>query len=234
MEDLPAVQRALVAGSIDMPKVLVICDGVQGLALPVARAVVEKVLARAAEQTTGQLRAREDSKGRRVEVFLNDNQLAAIAGYELAPHRVAAGWERLTAIAKAAKAAGDGRRMDQLRADALLDLLAGERGSRPVGRSPTAAWTTPMPMPMRMWSPPMGRRRCRRHRRTRTGWHPRPMPDATGRHRLPGPVRPRCGMWMANGRCRWPTCRWGICTGGMWRAGSNTGRGRSFSAGSVP
>jgi hypothetical protein len=144
MEDLPAVHRALVAGSIDMPEVLVICDGVQGLELPVARAIVEKVLARAAEQTTGQLRvrlrrlvlaadpqvvakrAREDSKGRRVEVFLNDNQLAAIAGYELAPHRVAAGWERLTAIAKAAKAAGDGRRMDQLRADALLDLLAGE------------------------------------------------------------------------------------------------------------
>jgi hypothetical protein len=55
----------------------------------------------------------------------DDNHLATLAGYELAPHRVAAVMERLDAIARVAKATGDERRMDQLRADAYLDLLAG-------------------------------------------------------------------------------------------------------------
>jgi hypothetical protein len=39
---------------------------------------------------------------------------------------VAASWERINAIAKAAKAAGDPRRMDELRADIFTDLLIGE------------------------------------------------------------------------------------------------------------
>jgi hypothetical protein len=39
---------------------------------------------------------------------------------------VAASWERINAIAKAAKATGDPRRMDALRADILLDLVIGE------------------------------------------------------------------------------------------------------------
>jgi hypothetical protein len=56
----------------------------------------------------------------------NDDHLATLAGYELAPHRVAAVMERLDAVAKAAKAGGDERSMDQLRADCFLDLLSGE------------------------------------------------------------------------------------------------------------
>jgi hypothetical protein len=69
---------------------------------------------------------RDDGAERRVVAFGNDNNhLATLAGYELAPHRVAAVMERWDAIARAAKATGDERRMDQLRADAYLDLLAG-------------------------------------------------------------------------------------------------------------
>jgi hypothetical protein len=144
LEDLPAVHAALSAGEIDVPKALLLCDAVGMLELPAARQIVDKLIDKAPGWTTGQLRAKlrrlviaaeplaalkrakQDVKGRRVEVECGDNHLASIRGADLAPHRVAAGWERLTAIARAAKAAGDSRKIDQLRADALLDLLVGE------------------------------------------------------------------------------------------------------------
>lgn len=145
IDRLPQVFAALSAGLLDVPKARLIADAVAGLADDrLAGAVVDKVLDLSPRLTTAQLRARlrrlvvaadpdaaaaqavRDSADRRVQAFLNDNNLAAVAGYELAPHRVAAVMERLDAIAKAAKAGGDGRGMDQLRADALLDLLAGE------------------------------------------------------------------------------------------------------------
>jgi hypothetical protein len=144
VQDLPAVQQALAAGRIDVPKALVLCDGVALLAPEVARRIVDRLVANAPELTTGQLRAKlrrlviaadpqaaatratAQVNSRRVEIFQDDNHLAAIGGYDLLPHRVAAGYERLTAIAKAAKATGDQRKLDELRADALLDLLIGE------------------------------------------------------------------------------------------------------------
>jgi hypothetical protein len=71
-------------------------------------------------------RARQASVGRRVEARANDDGLADLHGYDLPPHRTVAAMERVDAIAKAAKNAGDGRTMPQLRADILLDLLVGE------------------------------------------------------------------------------------------------------------
>src|SRR5690606_29437165 len=59
-------------------------------------------------------------------VFDNDDGSGEVRGRCLAPVGVAAAWERLTAIARAAKAAGDPRTLDQLRAGALVDLLVGE------------------------------------------------------------------------------------------------------------
>jgi uncharacterized protein DUF222 len=144
IDRLPAVHTALAAGEIDMPKVYVLTDAVRPLEDELARGVVDKVIDRAGEKTTGELRARlrrlvlaadpdaattrakRGSAERRVQAFVNENHLANLAGYDLAPHRVAAIVERLDAIAKAAKAAGDVRRVDQIRADAYLDLLAGD------------------------------------------------------------------------------------------------------------
>jgi hypothetical protein len=144
IDRLPAVFAALEAGEIDVPKARVLVDSVACLDDQVARAIVSQVLATASRHTIGELRARlrrlvlaadptlatrrarRDVADRRVQGFLNDNNLAALAGYELAPHRVAAVLERLDAIAKAAKSTGDPRRLDQLRADAFLDLLVGD------------------------------------------------------------------------------------------------------------
>jgi hypothetical protein len=144
IDRLPAIHAALAAGEIDMPKAHLMTDLVGSLDDEPARALVDKVIGKAPQQTTSELRARlrrlvlavdaeaftkrarRRSADRRVQAFVNDNQLANLAGYDLAPHRVAAIMERLDATARAAKAAGDPRRMDQLRADAYLDLLAGE------------------------------------------------------------------------------------------------------------
>lgn len=143
-EDLPAVQQALAAGDIDVPKALVLLDAVCVLEPEMARRIVDKLIDKAPGMTTGQLRAKlrrlvvaadpqaavkrakQAVQGRRVEIECRDNHLASIHGIDLTPHRVAAGWERLTAIARAAKAAGDPRKLDQLRVDAMMDLLAGE------------------------------------------------------------------------------------------------------------
>jgi hypothetical protein len=144
IDRLPAVHTALAAGEIDMPKVYVLTDAVRPLDDELARGVIDKVIDRPASgppvscgpgcggwcwPPTRMPRppARSGaapSGGSRS--FVNDSHLANLAGYDLAPHRVAAIMERLDAIAKAAKAAGDPRRVDQIKADAYLDLLAGE------------------------------------------------------------------------------------------------------------
>jgi hypothetical protein len=144
VEDLPMVQAALAAGAIDVPKALVMLDEVCSLEPEVARRIVARLVVRAPELTTGQLRAklrrlvlaadpqgaarraRTQVKSRCVVISQDHHRLASISGYDLLPHRVAAGYERLTAIARAAKAAGDPRRMDELRADAMMDLLIGD------------------------------------------------------------------------------------------------------------
>jgi hypothetical protein len=145
VEELPQVLAALRAGRVDMPKVLVICELASWLDdVDTARRLVDSVLERAAGWTTGQLRAKlrqlvlavdpeaarrrcaKALRTRRVESFPNPDGTGEVWGRSLPPQDAAAAWERLTAIARAARAAGDDRTMDQLRADALLDLLVGE------------------------------------------------------------------------------------------------------------
>jgi hypothetical protein len=70
--------------------------------------------------------AKEQVKERRVVAGLTSGGTADLRGHDLAPHRVAAAMERLTAIARSAKSGGDSRKLDQLRADAMLDLLVGD------------------------------------------------------------------------------------------------------------
>jgi hypothetical protein len=155
VEELPQVLAALRAGDIDMPKVLVIADLAGWLDdRAAAQVVVDRVLVKAPEWTTGQLRARlrklilavdpEAARKRcatavgtrRVEVIGNPDGSGDVWGRSLPPQDVAAAWERLTAIARSARSAGDRRPMDQLRADAFLDLLVGQGVATggPVGR----------------------------------------------------------------------------------------------------
>jgi hypothetical protein len=145
IDRLPRLFTALDTGQIDVPKARVVADLLGCVDDDLAAALVDRVIEQASRLTTAQLRARlrrlliavdpqaaaararQGISERRVAAYGDDGtHLAALAGYELAPHRVAAVMERLDAIARASKAAGDGRSMDQLRADAFLDLLSGE------------------------------------------------------------------------------------------------------------
>ena len=145
VEDLPEVFASLRSGRIDMPKVLVVCELASWLEdRSQARRVVEAVIDKAPGLTTGQLRAKlrrlvlavdpaaarrrcaRALRLRRVESFPNPDGTGEVWGRSLPPQDAAAAWERLTAIARAAKSAGDDRTLDQLRADVLLDLLVGE------------------------------------------------------------------------------------------------------------
>jgi hypothetical protein len=145
VEDLPQVLDALRVGVIDMPKALLIGELAGWLAdRELARVVVDRVIGQASQLSTGQLRARLRRlvlavdpqaaarrcaavvKTRRVELFDNPEGTGELWGRSLPPQDTAAVWERLTAIARAAKSTGDPRSIDQLRADVLLDLLGGE------------------------------------------------------------------------------------------------------------
>jgi hypothetical protein len=144
VERLPAVFAAFDSGEIDVPRANVFALETCGLDEAVARRVADQLIGEAPRLTTGQLRvrlrrlviaadperasrnAKEQVKERRVVAELTSEGTADLRGYDMPPHRVAAAMERLTAIARAAKSGGDTRKLDQLRADALLDLLVGE------------------------------------------------------------------------------------------------------------
>jgi hypothetical protein len=141
---LPAVYAALDAGDIDVPRANVFAVETCGLDAALARRVADQLIGDASRLTSGQLRvrlrrlviaadpqrasrnAKEQVKDRRVVAELTSAGTADLRGCDLPPHRVAAAMERLTAIARAAKSGGDTRKLDQLRADALLDLLVGD------------------------------------------------------------------------------------------------------------
>jgi hypothetical protein len=145
IDRLPRLFTALDLGEIDVPKARVVADLLGCVDDELAATLVDRVIEQAGRLTSAQLRARlrrlliavdpaaaaarvrQGITERRVAAYADDGtHLASLAGYELAPHRVAAVMERLDAIARAGRAAGDGRSMDQLRADAFLDLLSGE------------------------------------------------------------------------------------------------------------
>ncbi len=135
---LSATAAALHAGTIDVPKVRVIVEGVAGLDDAVATAAEARVLPRAGQQTTGQLRAslsravlaadpaaaevrhQRAVAGRQVTVRPLADGMAGL--WALLPADGAAAlYARLDGLARRA-AAGDPRPMDARRADALLTL----------------------------------------------------------------------------------------------------------------
>jgi len=140
---LAATGAALRAGLIDLGRARLIAEATTSLDEEKARTVEARVLPRAGEQTTGQLRAalrravitadpegaerrREEAERRaRVTLYPDAEGTASLAGYSLPGIRAAAAMARITALARAMKAAGAGGGIDLLRAQVFLGLLLG-------------------------------------------------------------------------------------------------------------
>ena len=135
---LAATLAALSAGTIDLYRAKLIAEATGPLDDDTARAVESAVLPKAGKQTSGQLRValrraviaadpegaeqrRKDAQ-RHAKVSLYpdpDADTATLAGTRLPAVQAAAAMARLTAIARAMKAAGMGGGLDYLRAIAL-------------------------------------------------------------------------------------------------------------------
>src|SRR5439155_22402338 len=141
---LPGVRAALAAGLIDRDRAVVFADELAALSDTDAQQAAGKVLGRAPELTTGQLRdrlrrivlaidpaalrrrrekARQDA---RVELWAEPSGNAALAGRELPRAQAIAADARLTAPAPWLQAAGAPGTLDQLRAAVLTARLAGQ------------------------------------------------------------------------------------------------------------
>jgi hypothetical protein len=138
---LPAVLLSLAAGTIDLRRARVICDGTSHLDQAEARAVADMILAEAGDLTTGEIAARlrrlclqaDPEAGRRryeaavadrhVYVHPNPEGTGDLYGVDLPADRLAAAMDHLNRLARSLPA--DGRTFEQRRADLLLDLLAG-------------------------------------------------------------------------------------------------------------
>jgi hypothetical protein len=150
-ERLPAVLASLAAGQIDLPKARVFVDVLSALDVSTAQAVAAAVLPIAPGKTTGQLRdmlrrraiaadpafttaRRQRSESlRQVQLHADDEGTATFVATGLPADRAAAAFERVNAIARSRKLAGDPLNLDQLRADTLLDLLDGAYGGYRAG-----------------------------------------------------------------------------------------------------
>jgi hypothetical protein len=140
---LAATGAALAAGRIDLGRARLIADATSALDEETARAVEAKILPAAGDMTTAQLRAalrravitadpegaerRREEAERRAKVSLYPDQdgTASLAGYSLPSIPAAAAMGRITALARALKAAGAGGGIDLLRAQVFLGLLLG-------------------------------------------------------------------------------------------------------------
>ncbi|MGH3713480.1 MAG: DUF222 domain-containing protein [Micromonosporaceae bacterium] len=163
VERHPALYHAMRDGALDLPKARVVADALAVLDGPAADRVVERVLPVAAGLTTGALRARlarlviavdPAAAQRRLDRAVSERRLvcepdtdgsARITALGLPPDRAVAATERVDALARAAKLAGDTRTLDQLRADVLLGLLDGTHaGPGPVQRRGVVELTVPL------------------------------------------------------------------------------------------
>ena len=140
---LPGTGQALRDGVIDLARARAIAEATAALDDAKARAVEDRVLPRAGDQTTGQLRAslrravitadpegaerRREAAERRAKVVLYPDAegTASLTGQNLPGIRAAAAFARITALARALKAAGVDGGIDLLRSKVLLGLLLG-------------------------------------------------------------------------------------------------------------
>jgi Domain of unknown function (DUF222) len=164
---LPATGAALAAGRVDLARARVIAETTSVLSEDVARAVEAAVLPEAGRQTTAQVRVRlrraviaadpggaerrreEAERQAKVSLYAGEDGTATLAGAGLPAVEAAAAMARITAIARAAKAAGQGGGLDLHRARVMLGLLLGTLpyipppGGAPEPESPPAGHDHP-------------------------------------------------------------------------------------------
>jgi Domain of unknown function (DUF222) len=159
---LPQTGAALADGRIDLARAKVIAEATSVLSQDAARAVEAAVLPGAGRQTTAQLRVRlrraviaadpdaaeqrREQAERQAKVCLygDDDGTATLAGMGLPAVAAAAAMARITAIARAMKAAGHGGGLDLHRAQVMLGLLL---GTLPYIPPPGGASEPPPPPP---------------------------------------------------------------------------------------
>ncbi len=140
---VPRVRDLLCMGDIDRPRANTIVEATSHLNGREARRVVEEIADSAPESTPGELRARiretcismnPDAAARRYESSVSrrrvitqasDDGTAHLYCMDLPPDRVGEVTRRINTIARSLRRADESRTMDQLRADIVLDLLAG-------------------------------------------------------------------------------------------------------------
>ncbi|MEN8239499.1 MAG: DUF222 domain-containing protein, partial [Actinomycetota bacterium] len=146
-ERLPRVWEALLEGLIDRPRARTIVWQTTHLTDDEARAVVDRIIDRAPELTTGQLvaqirklavavdpeaatrRQQRAVEDRRVVTEATDACTANLLALDLPPGRAAAVSHRINEIARTLHGPHESRTMDQLRADVFLDLLTGTKSA---------------------------------------------------------------------------------------------------------
>jgi hypothetical protein len=174
---LPGTAHALRAGIVDYLKARIIAEATRILSADDARRVEARILAKAGQQTSGQLRAalartilaidpeaaqrrREQAqRDPRIRRWREDAGTAALAGYGLPPADVLEADQHLTERAQDLRAAGLPGTLDELRARAYLDALLGRDPTQPAepgatGESAPPARTRPPGAPAS--TPPSG------------------------------------------------------------------------------
>jgi Domain of unknown function (DUF222) len=147
MERLPKTVAAVESGQLDMPKARAILEWTETLPVDQAREIAEDVHAWSVGRTPAALRqklAREVTKAdpaaaearrtarrerRQVSYWPDPDGMATLQIYDTAD-RIRALYELLDHLARQAKAAGDDRSLDALRADAFANLLLGQDCNR--------------------------------------------------------------------------------------------------------
>ncbi len=142
-ERLPMLGEAMEAGVLDEPRARAFVQWTIGLSDDQAAQVIAGLLPVAAGLLVGALidrikraaiaidpgwaerRYRAAVKGRRVEGSRNDDGTANLHGLDLPVDRAAAAGDRIDALARACKRAGDARPIDHVRADLYLGMLDG-------------------------------------------------------------------------------------------------------------
>jgi Domain of unknown function (DUF222) len=143
LDRLPALHEAMLAGRVDLPKVRLLCAELVDADDEHARRVIDVLMPELDRCSTTQLRGmlrrilfRLDPHAvrkrrtraltqRAVAHFEYHNGTAALSGSNLAVDKAAAAYNHLDGIARATKATGDPRTLDQIRADTFTDLLSG-------------------------------------------------------------------------------------------------------------
>ena len=150
LHELPATAVALAAGQIDLPRALVLINGLAGQDPGFVHRIEQQLIGRAPQQTTGQLRAalnrallaadpeaaerrrQNEEQQARIERGPEPGGVTALlAGRCLPVMDTVTAWNRITALARQLRAAGADGNLDQLRVHVYLALLNGQTIAAP-------------------------------------------------------------------------------------------------------